>query len=1219
MPTFVKLSLLMNASLLFAFVGCSPDAFKGKGGDRFVESKRRPFLGTNTDCSSLSAGVSFDGSSLESLLGCLNQKDTLTPAIQYLKSADTSEKEAWAEVLSKLVVQDTQSARATYEVVTKFERSLSSQVRLDGAGEKQSLNLNSQIIKAALAIPEVELRAMLGALSQDEVTEKIMALGLLEPSKWALRKFSKVSSEQRRNIFNQTDLFKILALIEPEQIESVAATSQFLFKEKGRGARALERLQTLGSKPIECKGDLKLKAPFEIALDEFRKLDSPSELEMFSLGDGYLSLMLLHSFCRFEMDQLLTLRDLYSAWVSHGSSAAALFSYGILARSSFNVPNLVRDTLPSIRGLLEHFDNDLDFQDFLETTLWLTSQLPREFKTPAVLSFVASLDASTLQGLLHILLHAKSSGAWDYLFSTHVDLTEKVFHEFKAHYQRDPQSVESFVKHLWDANPATYVGILKDTAKLFANGTTEYPLNLADVDARHSSLVESVKKIARVWDGKYKAFVKRVPSLLAQDFKVGKRDLIQFCVPIRFDLSWTAQEVSISNCMSLFPQSVNLLKIEKILSNSVLSRYVTSFLEEPFPETETKSYADFILVQLQSMQRGIFEAFPGLKPKERSNSLWAWLNRNKEISRSLLDYVPGGLKAYEMWTVESKKFKQAGIIDERTVLRTARDRQFQVNFKAISPFITDISCKSKSAQENEKNLKRELEVPWVQGRWNRAPKYDYTTAQAKAKLTQALAAANEPGNRAAIARFLSRTRSRDLIKWFELRAVSISPLLKLKVDSKGTTRMDVALVSQLDQFEQLLSEANFTFFFKYNFSMHFMKKIALAWGDEPRNRWPEGIRAYYGKSNPPTLKEVYQEMGELVVRYAKLGAFPSIPECSKLTEDAQKFFPAIPSSWWSLPHSLVERDIQMRTFALSQTLPVIASNLPGAKGPSAGGMIFLRELFFAFLDGYQGNWNDADVDTEKSPFRFIKNLSDAGVFRVFTKMVLESPILDVETTYPQIIDEIKALAPRPWYQNLKEAQIRVILDRLWGAPSLWFANFIALQGAAIDPGFQVRLLESQPEFLLSEVQERLLNLIITLAERRVTLDSSQVWFKNGRSRPHLVKHLTPVIYNERLINLLGVSLKKGLIDENWMHEALTWMNVFGEAEGLNLGDKSGREGARWLQVLQFESKRPVIKQLFIDFINNPARAEAFFSELEILLKDTNTKKWLNRIDRNIAR
>jgi hypothetical protein len=190
----------------------------------------------------------------------------------------------------------------------------------------------------------------------------------------------------------------------------------------------------------------------------------------------------------------------------------------------------------------------------------------------------------------------------------------------------------------------------------------------------------------------------------------------------------------------------------------------------------------------------------------------------------------------------------------------------------------------------------------------------------------------------------------------------------------------VRLVSSLDRLEMILTNADFDTdlpVFKsigLNIGKYAMAQLGDSWGDEPRALWPAEIRQKYANSQPPTLKQTVNVI-EGLMEYMKMSVgFPNVPVCNETSnpsdpawlqtnelgdnasscdrssyQAALQYFTLPPLlGCTSLPDTSLFNlsNIKRRLYNIAQIVTVLNENLPGSGDPQAGGLKFLRNLFF---------------------------------------------------------------------------------------------------------------------------------------------------------------------------------------------------------------------------------------------------------------------------------
>ncbi|MFN7684028.1 MAG: hypothetical protein ACK5QT_01270 [Oligoflexia bacterium] len=224
-----------------------------------------------------------------------------------------------------------------------------------------------------------------------------------------------------------------------------------------------------------------------------------------------------------------------------------------------------------------------------------------------------------------------------------------------------------------------------------------------------------------------------------------------------------------------------------------------------------------------------------------------------------------------------------------------------------------------------------------------------------------------------LSQFMRRfSNSAELSDWIALRA---NDWRVIPYFYPGEKAPRAKIVNSLDLLELLLINADFNFGSSQNYAFKFLTAIALAWGDEPRERWPAYIRAKYGNGRrPPTLAEAYSEILGTLEFSEKVIGYPKMPECSG-ERDRSGFFPA-----W----------LEARVFNMRQLVAVIEEGLPKnglSLSGRAGGMRLLRNLLFDMYLSTPGTRVDhrhAAAGSQHAFFVAVR-LAHMGVFRQISR------------------------------------------------------------------------------------------------------------------------------------------------------------------------------------------------------------------------------------------
>ncbi|MGK5084464.1 hypothetical protein WDW37_14310 [Bdellovibrionota bacterium FG-1] len=225
----------------------------------------------------------------------------------------------------------------------------------------------------------------------------------------------------------------------------------------------------------------------------------------------------------------------------------------------------------------------------------------------------------------------------------------------------------------------------------------------------------------------------------------------------------------------------------------------------------------------------------------------------------------------------------------------------------------------------------------------------------------------------------------------------------------GEARPRVRLVSTMDRFELVLMNADFWSIWPFvpgrflpdfgnhrNFSLLFLSKVADAWGDEPRESWPQNIREKYRGSRPPTLAEAVHDIIGTKNMFLHVVGLPNLPSCQQ-EGDPEEVWDPTPHTV-GVPRWMPGFDIpQMRRylFNLEQVLSVLEENLPrrgyplGQGGKFVNGMRIMRDLFYQLYYSTPDEYQKADfhrvADGFKNNLSVINRLVRLGLTREATR------------------------------------------------------------------------------------------------------------------------------------------------------------------------------------------------------------------------------------------
>ena len=150
-----------------------------------------------------------------------------------------------------------------------------------------------------------------------------------------------------------------------------------------------------------------------------------------------------------------------------------------------------------------------------------------------------------------------------------------------------------------------------------------------------------------------------------------------------------------------------------------------------------------------------------------------------------------------------------------------------------------------------------------------------------------------------------------------------------------------------------------------NLAFEFLSELADAWGDEPRERWPDEIRAKYPLgTQPPTLyqavghiterKGVTERLEDLETLSTYIIGLPEVPRCTQHL-DGDPYLPTpnermISLVGWTYPLLRITPEqtleFKRKLFNLWQVKGALWENVPGSHRGYNGGLEVLRDLFF---------------------------------------------------------------------------------------------------------------------------------------------------------------------------------------------------------------------------------------------------------------------------------
>ena len=170
----------------------------------------------------------------------------------------------------------------------------------------------------------------------------------------------------------------------------------------------------------------------------------------------------------------------------------------------------------------------------------------------------------------------------------------------------------------------------------------------------------------------------------------------------------------------------------------------------------------------------------------------------------------------------------------------------------------------------------------------------------------------------------------------------------------------VRLVSSLDRLELVLINVDFMapWPISQNFGLKFLQEMALAWGDEPYDMWPDEVKQLYPKGSgkmPLTLAQVVAQINSTQQEFENIVGFPPLPGCKQVADpndppDVQAYETSDPhANTGGLPNWLLGKnadDLKRGLYNSYEVQSVLNENLPGSGSPLAGGMKVVRDLTF---------------------------------------------------------------------------------------------------------------------------------------------------------------------------------------------------------------------------------------------------------------------------------
>jgi hypothetical protein len=210
----------------------------------------------------------------------------------------------------------------------------------------------------------------------------------------------------------------------------------------------------------------------------------------------------------------------------------------------------------------------------------------------------------------------------------------------------------------------------------------------------------------------------------------------------------------------------------------------------------------------------------------------------------------------------------------------------------------------------------------------------------------------------------------------------------------GETVPRVRLVNSLDRLELILTNADMQYLLPYNFGMRFLARLGMAWGDEPRDLWPEPIQQMYGRgSRPPTLREAYVRIVNSLNQLERMLGYPYRPVCDQLPDPTDENLEWYGGRGWAR----FPLNVRAAVFNIRQVIGVVEENLPDAETPHRNGMRILRNLFYelyasnpdeVFDERYMNYWSTAGLRNNLS---VIVRLVRAGLIRQVGRSIRQWP------------------------------------------------------------------------------------------------------------------------------------------------------------------------------------------------------------------------------------
>jgi len=210
----------------------------------------------------------------------------------------------------------------------------------------------------------------------------------------------------------------------------------------------------------------------------------------------------------------------------------------------------------------------------------------------------------------------------------------------------------------------------------------------------------------------------------------------------------------------------------------------------------------------------------------------------------------------------------------------------------------------------------------------------------------------------------------------------------------GETLPRVRLINGLDMLELMGLNADISIATAQNLAFLFFSKITEAWGDEPRNVWPDEIEQKYPVGSglfPKTLKEAVGEITVLQGWAESLVGFPELPKCYQDIDRTSQH--ELEEHALSHPKNKLIRipfvpyDVKTRIYNIRQLLPMLNEILPGSGYENAGAIRVLRDLFYQINKSTPEQFRNSKSGY-KNNFSLIFYMKDLGFLRSISKKLM---------------------------------------------------------------------------------------------------------------------------------------------------------------------------------------------------------------------------------------